>query len=481
MLLQWITFVSSTKVSAAAPLKPTEPRLNEHIISHDGPGHLWLASLQNRGVVLGLERVTALCRRLGDPQTKLRPVLVAGTNGKGSTTAMLGALLGAAGMNVGVYISPHLFETRERIRIGDACVTAQALDDALVRVQGAADTVSGDSTADPSLLLPTPFEALTAAAFLLFAEAKVDVVVLEVGLGGRLDATNIVDPWVSIVTRIGHDHQAILGQSLAAIAEQKVAIGRTGRPLIVAQAAVTLGAARRIGLEADVRKVGVDLRIVDAAVSGKTLRTTGVLEGKAVGEPLHVELALAGLHQLENAAAAVLGYVALDEQLRQRGLPALPPPVEVVWALGSVDWPARAEILAERPLVVLDGAHNPDGVAALVELLSARGNRWQTVLSMRSNRDPEEVIRALAPITETFFLPRLVGPTLRPARALADEIERIAPQAAVAVGPPAACLQAAVSEASPLGGVVVTGSLHGVGEWLGSGLLESARLTRWLG
>lgn len=450
--------------------------MNEHIISHDGPGHLYLAGLSARGMVLGLERIRDLCARLGDPQQRLRPILVGGTNGKGSTTAMLSAMLAAAGMRVGTFISPHLVETRERIRIEDACVSAQDLDDALLRVQQAAAATE----AGPALE-PTPFEALTAAAFLLFDAAKLHVVVLEVGLGGRLDATNLVEPWVSVLTRIGHDHQHILGKTLAAIAEQKVAIGRPGKPLVVSQGAVTMGALRRIGLQCDVRKVGVDLRIEDASVAGRTLRTRGVLVGRSVGEPLHVELALGGQHQLENAAAAVLAYVAFAEKLVEAGLPGLPAPVEVVWALGEIAWPARAEILQDQPLVVLDGAHNAEGMEALRDLLLARGPRWQVVLSLRENRDPEEIIRVLAPLAETFFLPRLRGSTLRSPNALAEAIETISPQSAIAVGPPSACIRAALEEASPIGGVVICGSLHAVGEWLGSGMLRSTRLERWLG
>ena len=446
--------------------------MNEALISHNGPGHLWLASLSARGVQLGLERMRALCARLGNPEASMRPVLIAGTNGKGSVTTMLAALLEAAGLRVGATISPHLVETRERVRIGGRCVSAQALDLALLQVRAAA-TAGGD-------LEPTPFEALTAAAFVLFAAAKLDVVVLEVGLGGRLDATNVVDPLVSVVTRIGHDHMHILGNSLADIAAEKVAVGRPGRPLVVSQAAVTLGALRRIGLSADVRKVGVDLRIEQPAVSAKTLRTSGILVGPAAGEPLHIEVGLGGVHQLENAAAAVLAYVALAEPLAAAGGPALPPPVEVAWALGEVPWPGRAEILHTQPMLVVDGAHNPEGFVALRDLLLARGKHWQVVLSTRDNRDPEEAIRTLAPLTDTFWLPRLEGTTLRQARDLAAIVEAIAPEISVAVGPPAACIRQALAEASPLGGVVVTGSLHALGEWFGSGMLESPRLRRWL-
>ncbi len=445
--------------------------MNEALISHQGPGHLWLASLSARGVQLGLDRMRGLCAKLGNPEASFPSVLIAGTNGKGSVTTMLAALLEAAGLRVGATISPHLVETRERVRIGGRCVPATALDAALLHVQAAAEAGS---------LEPTPFEALTAAAFLLFAAARLDIAVLEVGLGGRLDATNVVEPLVSVVTRIGHDHMHILGNSLADIAAEKVAVGRPGRPLVVSQAAVTLGALRRIGLAADVRKVGVDLRIEQPTVSAKTLRTSGLLVGPAAGEPLHIEVGLGGVHQLENAAAAVLAYAALAEPLAAAGGPALPAPVEVAWALGDVPWPGRAEVLHNQPMLVVDGAHNPEGFVALRDLLMARGKHWQVILSSRDNRDPEEAIRTLAPLADTFWLPRLEGTTLRPARDLAAIVEAVAPEISVAVGPPMACLRQALAEASPLGGVIVTGSLHAVGEWFGSGMLESPRLRRWL-
>ncbi len=449
--------------------------MNEALVSHDGPGHRWLAGLHTRGVQLGLERMRAVCDRLGAPQLAVPTVLVAGTNGKGSVTAMLGELLQAAGCKVGVTISPHLVETRERVRVGGACVAAEVLDVALQRVQAACERPS-----EPTLEI-TPFEALTAAAMLCFAAARVDVAVLEVGLGGRLDATNVCEPLVSVVTRIGHDHQAILGNTLAEIAGEKVAIAREGRPLIVSQAAVTLGALRRLGISPQVLKVGADLRIEQGSVSAKSLRTSAVLHGRAVGEPLHVEVGLGGQHQLENAAAAVLAYEALRAPLKAVDGPTLPPVVEVADALADVPWPGRAEIVLERPMVVVDGAHNPEGFQVLRDLLMARGQHWQVILSLRDNRDPEEAIRTLEPIADCFWLPRMQGTTLRPARALADVVEAVAPEVPIAVGPPEACLHQAIAEASPQGGVVVTGSLHAVGEWFGRGLIDSGRLRRWLG
>ncbi len=447
--------------STPAPPAP----LNTELVSHDGPGHQWLASRSAAGIKLGLDRTHALLRRLGDPQHATPSVIVAGTNGKGSTSAMIAALLEQAGLRVGHFTSPHLVETRERFRLGGRCVAAEALDDALVAVRDAA----GDD------LEVTPFEALSAAGFVLFREA--DITVLEVGLGGRLDATNVTEPLVAVVTQIARDHTRVLGDTLAEIAREKVAVARPGRPLVVSQPAVTIGAARRLGLDCPVRKVGTDAVISDAKVGGKRLLTSGVLSGPGVGVPLHVEVALHGLHQLDNAAAAVLAY----QEVRAAWPSPLPEPVEVAWVLAELPWPARLEVVSTEPLVVLDGAHNPAGMRALANTLKSRSDRWHVLLSVRDNRDAEALVRELGPVAESFWLPRMVSERLQDAHALARVVDACASHANTAVGGAAACLREAKREAHRSAGVVLTGSLYGIGEWLGAGVIRSPRLERWVG
>lgn len=450
--------------------------MNEQMISHQGPGHLWLASLSSRGVRYGLERVRVALEAMGQPQTAFPTVLVAGTNGKGSVASMLAAMLMEAGLNVGQFTSPHLVETRERVRLGDRCVSAERLDEALCAVR---EACAGIQVA-PDEVAITPFEALTCAAFEIYRDAAVDVAVLECGLGGRLDATNTADPVVSVLTRVGYDHTRTLGATLAAIATEKVHIARADRPLIVAQPSIVVGAARRAGLTPVFRKLAFDLTAHDVTGDGLERPTSGVLRGPMLDEALHVEVALPGAHQIENAALAVMAFVEFDRWRQSQGLPGLPHIAEVAPALTAVVWPCRAEWISQTPPVVLDGAHNEDGMKALTALLGARSKRWQVVLAVRDNRNPEPLLRALAPITECLWLPRMEATNLHRPEALAAVAETAARGPNLAVGSREVCLRGALTECGRGAGVVLTGSLYGLGEWLGSGMVQSPRLRRWL-
>lgn len=444
--------------------------MNEALISHDGPGHLWLASLGVRGMDLGLQRIHAILQRLQRPDHACASIVVAGTDGKGSTSAMITQLLTTAGLSVGHYTSPHLLETRERIRVGDACVSAQALDVALQTVR----EVSGTD------LDPTPFEALTAAALLLFRDAGVQVAVLEVGLGGRLDAVNATEPVLSVITHLSHDHVAILGTTLAQIAFEKAGVARTGRPLIVAQAGLVKSALRKHDRSPVLLALGHDALVESHVLRGPAWHAAGVVSGPEL-PAIEVELALPGRHQMDNAALAILAYRAFAEWWQQQHGQTLPPPDEVVPALAELDWPCRAEVIESEPTVVLDAAHNPAGIEALANLLAERGRQWQVVLAVRQDRDAADVVRGLAPIAHTFWLPRMTGPTLRDAEELSLVVDAIAPGASVAVSSPARCVQQARREAGRQGGVVLTGSQHALGEWLGQGVVHSPRLARRLG
>jgi dihydrofolate synthase/folylpolyglutamate synthase len=390
--------------------------MNEAIVSHDGPGHRWLASLGRRGMELGLQRIRALLARLGDPQRDLPIIAVAGTDGKGSTSAMIAALLRAGGLRTAHYTSPHLVETRERIDLPDGLASAAGLDDALVQVYAACG-------AD---LDPTPFEALTAAALVLIRQADSEVAVLEVGLGGRLDAVNATEPVVSVITQLGYDHMAILGDTLPQIAWEKAGIARESRPLVCAQPGLVKPALRRHGIQPRLLSLGRDLSVAEASWSAS----------------------------------------------RAHG--------DVVAALASVDWPLRAEVLQASPLLLADAAHNPSGMKALAAMLGEHGRGWQVMLAVRKDRDAAELIRTLAPWTACFWLPRCAGETLRAADELAAVVDQVAPACLAAVGSAGRCLQQALREADRGPGVVVTGSQHALGEWLQSKILHSPRLERRL-
>ncbi len=442
--------------------------MNEALVSHRGPGHLWLASLGQRGMALGLGRIHAMLERLGRPDQRMPCVVVAGSDGKGSTSAMLAALLRDAGLRVGHYTSPHLVETRERVRVGATCVPADLLDAALAQVHAQAEDLE-----------PTPFEALTAAALVVFAQAGIDIAVLEVGLGGRLDAVNATEPIVSVVTHLSHDHMAILGNTLQQIAWEKVAVARDGRTLVAAQAVLVKNALRKHGLTPRLVLLGQDMHEASRGLVANW-HQAGVLTGPTLPGPLDVEIALPGVHQLENAALAVLAYQGVAQWFAVAGR-ALPGVDEVVAALAESDWPCRAEVIATEPTVVLDAAHNPAGIAALAALLAERGRRWQIVLAVRKDRVAADIVRALAPVATGFWLPRMAGETLLDAQELAAVVDAVAPSAQVAVASAQRCLDQARLEAVAGCGVAVTGSQHALGEWLQAGVIISPRLNHRLG
>lgn len=308
-----------------------------------------------RGWDLKLERVRATLDRLGSPERRVPSVLIAGTNGKGATAAIVHSIWSEAGLRVGLYTSPHLVHFTERIRIGHAELSRERVVAGVERLR--------DLTESAGIAL-TFFEMATVLAFLAFAEDELDAAVLEVGLGGRLDATNVAEPLASAVVSIGFDHEVFLGDTLAAIAREKAGVMRPGRPVVLGGA---LPAEAREALLARAAQIGA--RVVDADPTRPELAAT----------------ALCGAHMRRNAAVALSLVEAAGE-----AFPALCADARAVRAgLGGVRWPGRLEVVHHRPLVVVDGAHNRAGVAALIEALPAVvGARRPRLLSPRSRTRP---------------------------------------------------------------------------------------------
>jgi dihydrofolate synthase/folylpolyglutamate synthase len=310
----------------------------------------YLYNLQKHGIKLGLETMTALIARLGRPDTRYRILHIAGTNGKGSTAAMSAAMLQAAGHRVGLYTSPHLVEFSERIRV-DGRMISEADIGRLAEVL--------QKAAEPDLL-PTFFECTTAMALQYFAEAQVDVAVLEVGLGGRFDATNVVTPVACAVTTIALDHQEYLGTTLSSVAYEKAGIIKPLVPVVVGrmsdeagetieQVAEERGAPlSRLGREFEVAGMPERFRF-----SGRTRRYDNLV------------CSLSGAHQVDNCACAL----SLIEAAGERGLDVGETAVRE--GLRTVQWPGRLEVVDRTPLVVLDGAHNPAAAAAIAEYMQA--------------------------------------------------------------------------------------------------------------
>ena len=446
-----------------------------------------------------LDRMIALMARLGNPQEGLRVVHVAGTKGKGSTSAMIERVLRAAGYRTGLYTSPHLHDPRERLRMNGQPISQDAFMALVERLRSHFE-VAGEATT---------FEALTAMAFVWFAESKVDMVVLEVGLGGRLDATNLVTPLVSVITPLALEHTAVLGNTIEEIAAEKGGIIKEGVPVVSAdQPPEALAVLRQMAAERHApfmvaserwqavrRDISLDGQTFDAEMIFATGRTnipacsgdvasdrtsipgysgdvasdrtsiaaysgdvTTDRTAACSAEVLYKDLCLSllGRHQIANASVAI----ATLQLLREQG---------VMWqesalreGLAQVMWPARVEVLQRKPLVIADGAHTHASAAALIRTINdIMANGWSRsmlILGISSNKDFAALLNAFEPIADFIILtrarhPRAADPVKLAAHpALATRQVQIVPKIADA-------MQMALAEAGPNDLIVATGSL----------------------
>lgn len=337
----------------------------------------------------GLERIRALLRALGDPQSQFQVVHVAGTNGKGSTCAMIAAGLAAAGRRAGLFTSPHLIEPTERIRVDGVDISQAAFVEVFREVHATAEAMVERGELD---MHPTYFETVTAMGFLAFARAGMEWAVVEVGLGGRLDATNVVAPALAVVTPVDYDHEAYLGNSIEAIAGEKAGILKAGAPaLFSAQRPEALAV-----LEAKAREVGVTACRSDAwPISDLETNLEGARFTLNRHRPLHIECPLRGAWQVENArvAAAALDLLSVDAAAIEEGI-------------RKVRWPGRLERVAGRPEIYVDGAHNPAGCAALAEYIRASKGAHRTWLVFGAMRDKaiSEMAALLFPLADELVL-----------------------------------------------------------------------------
>jgi dihydrofolate synthase / folylpolyglutamate synthase len=351
---------------------------------------------------LKLDRMRSLLARLGDPHRRWRAVHVAGSKGKGSTAAMLAEILRASGYRTGLFTSPHLCRVEERFQVDGRPIAAEGLNDLLAEVR---DCVQ--STAGAGESLPTFFEVATAVGFLYFVRRGVEAAVLEVGLGGRLDSTNVCDPEVAVVTSISFDHTKLLGDRLTSIAREKAGIIKPGRPVV---SGVAVPEARAVieqtsqARAAPLRQLGVDFHYWyhPGFVGSDTVRKSRLAVTTWKRRWPEMELNLLGEHQTANASVAV----ACVEVLRAQRWDI--PDDAVSKGLGEVIWPARMEVLSRRPLVVLDCAHNVASAAALVETLQSSfpPGRRLLLFAGSSDKDIPGMFRLLAPHFDHAFLTR---------------------------------------------------------------------------
>lgn len=396
---------------------------------------------------MGLERIGVLLERLGNPHRVCDIVHVAGTNGKGSVCAMIESGLRAAGVRTGLFTSPHLIEPTERIRVGGEPVGAAQFAEAFERVHAVAERMLAESWIECH---PTYFETVTAMAFLLFRELGVETAVLEVGLGGRLDATNVVAPRLCVITPIDYDHEALLGKAIESIAREKAGILKPGVAAVLAPQRPE--AERVIRMQA--QEVGARiLAAADWTVTDVELRADGsrfTVQGPC-GFRMTGECPLAGEHQLGNAVTAVTALRALGiraEAIRE--------------GIRRVDWPGRLERVASRPAIILDGAHNPGGaraVASYIERFWAGHRVWLIYGTMR-DKAVSEIAGILFPLADEVIVtapshPRAVRP---------EAIAELADHPRLRSAP---SLEAALSMAGAAGPddvIFITGTLFLVGE-----------------
>jgi dihydrofolate synthase/folylpolyglutamate synthase len=382
---------------------------------------------------LKLDRMRALLGRLGDPQDRLRIIHVAGSKGKGSTSAMLSAILRQAGYRTGLFTSPHLCRVEERFQIDGQLITAEELTTLLEEVRKAADARAVPATADPSesALAPTFFEIATAVSFLHFLRRRVDVAIVEVGLGGRFDSTNVCLPEVALVTSISFDHTRQLGNRLESIAMEKAGIVKPRRPAISgARDPAVRTVIERICRErqAPLQQLDVDFRysyepgqIADHGTASPIVRSPRVQVTTRERSWPALELGLLGDHQAANAAVAV----ACIEQLRRNGWNI--PDHAVAKGLAGVCWPARLEVLGLHPLTVLDCAHNVASAEALVSTLqvSFPPTRRLLVFACSNDKDVAGIFRTLAPHFAHAFVTRYGNnPRSVPPQELAQLLQR---------------------------------------------------------
>ena len=418
----------------------------------------FLFSLERLGMKFGLENMRKICAALDHPERSFRSIIVAGTNGKGSVTAMTSAALHAAGYRSARYTSPHLERIEERFVIGELEVSTGNLEEAAATVQSAIERLVADRTLET---LPTFFECATAIAFELFRRAGVEIAVVEVGLGGRLDATNVITPMAAVITSIDFDHQDLLGETLESIAREKAGVIKPGIPVVVGPVppgarAVIADACRERGARLLNASDRVRVSAIDAG--GDVTRVT--LETAAVRLDT-VRLALRGRHQIDNAAVALCLLIELGEL----GVPLTPDAMRA--GLSGASWPGRLEHRSWRGAdVILDAAHNTGGARALAEYLRDRG--WTDitlVLGVMRDKDVIGILTELLPCCRTLVCTTPASPRALDADALATvaataATESTGPSTIVAIEEPA---RAMAEACGPGARVVAAGSIFLIG------------------
>jgi dihydrofolate synthase/folylpolyglutamate synthase len=394
----------------------------------------YLLSLELFGMRFGLDRMRRLMTALGHPERQFDSIHVVGTNGKSSTTRMIAAILSAHGLRCGAYVSPHLVSFAERIRIGDEDLDPAGFAAAVARAARAAELVDRSLGGDDRV---TQFEALTAAAYSELAARDVEVAVIEAGLGGRYDASNVIPSTVQVLTSVGLEHTRWLGPTVEAIAREKLDVVQEGATLVLGH-----------GLHADALQVAHE-------IAGER-RARIIYAGAEPG----VRVGALGAFQRRNFALARAAAEAYLGSLE---------PAAVRAAAASVRVPGRLQVIDEAPLTLLDGAHNPDGMAALAESLpelAADAERAVAVVSILDDKDAAGMLRSLLPVCDAIVFTSSHNPRALPPPTLQSLAGQLSGPPSEVVRDPHAALRRARELASPGGVVLATGSIYLVADLL---------------
>jgi len=347
----------------------------------------WMFNLERFGIKLGLENVTEFLERIGNPHRDFKTIHVTGTNGKGSVCVFVSEILRQHGVKVGLYTSPHLVDFRERIKIDEEEIGEEDV----LRLGFPLKQIMERMEAEDKEKQLTFFEFTTGLAFKYFAEKKVDIVVAEVGMGGRLDATNVITPEAAAITRIGLEHTNYLGKTIQDIAREKAGIIKAGTRVVTCER----GRDALSVIETTCKKKGASLRTIgkdfDVSHVRQTMQGTG-FDYRGRGSLMDLRTNLLGGYQAENAA----GAIAIIEELGQLGTRIMDD--EIRRGLLSARWPGRLDVVSENPLVILDGSHNPDGVSTTVKVLTdLKITPLTYVLGCMDDKDARGIVRAIVP------------------------------------------------------------------------------------
>ena len=414
---------------------------------------IFLQDLCKFGINLGLDRIKKLLAFLDNPQEKIKTIHVAGTNGKGSTSAILTRILRAAGFKVGGYTSPHLHSYTERIRINNEDIPPEKFAILMAEIKEHLFQVK-ENTGEA----PTEFEVLTALAFKYFSQENVDIAIIEVGMGGRLDSTNVIVPEVAVITPIGKDHLNFLGTTILEIAKEKAGIIKEGVPVVIAKQEPAIQQV----LEQEALKLGAPIinsgeavyQQLDYSREGQrfALQTTQ-------NHYPELTLSLLGDHQLENATTAIICI----EKLMDLGWEI--PKEAILKGIAKAYWPGRMEYLKSTPPILLDGAHNPQGARALARAIPKyfTYKRVIMVLAILDDKDKREILGSLAPLGDIIVVTKVPDNPRNQDWQNITEIPEIKNKEIFFVEEPTKAIDLALQMSNEDDLVVITGSLYLLG------------------